>query len=115
LLAQRHRLLLAQAQPDAAVPDVDAVLLLKARRALEAEDYDRAAAYLDAADRQTGPQWQLLRGQCCFALGQYRQAAEHLTLAEDAYPAEVIPKLEQCYSRLEDYKMAYLYACKGRK
>ena len=115
LLAQGHQLLLAQAQPDAAVPDVDAVLLLKARRALSGEDYDRAAAYLDAADRQTGPQWQLLRGQCCFALGQYRQAAEHLTRAEEAYPGEVIAKLEQCYSKLEDYKMAYLYACKGRK
>ena len=115
LLAQRHQLLLARAQPGAAVPNVDEILLLKAKRALDGEDYDRAAAYLDAADRQTGPQWQLLRGEVFFAQGQYRLAAAHLSRAEEAFPGEVIPKLEQCYLRLEDYKMAYLYACKGRK
>lgn len=115
LLAQRHQLLLARAQPGAAVPNVDEILLLKAKRALDGEDYGRAAAYLDAVDGQSVPQWQLLRGKVFFALGQYRLAAAHLTRAEEAFPGEVIPKLEQCYLRLEDYKMAYLYACKGRK
>jgi transcriptional regulator with XRE-family HTH domain len=115
LLEQRHQLLLAQVQPGAAVPHVDDVLLLKAKRALDAENYDRAAACLDAADDQTVPKWQLLRGQVFFAQGRYRQAAAHFARAEEVYPAEVIPKLEQCYLHLEDYKMAYLYACKGRK
>lgn len=115
LLEDRKAVLLARLEPDAQLPDVDEILLLQAKRALAAQEHDRAAACLDAAQDQNAPLWQLLRGEVCFALGQYRSAAEHLTRAEEAYPGEVIAKLEQCYSRLEDYKMAYLYACKGRQ
>lgn len=106
LLAWQEAVLLARLEPDAALPDIDELLLLKAKRALAEKDYQRAAACLDAADDQTAPLWQLLRGEVFFAQGQYRSAAEHLTRAEEAYPAEVVAKLEQCYSKLEDYKMA---------
>ena len=110
----QHRLLLYRADPDAAPPELDSILLLKADRAMAAAQYDRAQAFLTAADDHTDPQWQLLQGRLFFAREQYRQAAEQLIQAESAFPAQAYPLLEQCYLKLEDYKMAYLYACKQR-
>ena len=45
----------------------------------------------------------------------YQNAVQYLRRAEEAYPQEVIPKLEACYRELGDYKQAYLYACKQKK
>ena len=47
--------------------------------------------------------------------GQYREAIEYYRQAEEAFPAKVLPRLEEAYLRLEDYKMAYFYACKQRQ
>ena len=60
-----------------------------------------AACEAWAEDREYGPVFQ-------------RLAARHLHLAEEKYPAETAPLLETCYREMEDYKMAYFYACKQR-
>ena len=117
LLEDRRQMLLARIDPgtEPALPALDDMLRLKAAAALRRSDAARAAACLDASQDQSSPDWLLLRGDACFALGQYRQAAEYYHRVEDAFPRQVIPKLEQCYTALEDYKMAYAYACKQKK
>ena len=45
---------------------------------------------------------------------QYQTAITHYERVEEALPYVVWPKLENCYRALEDYKMAYEYACKQR-
>ncbi len=115
LLEEKRALLLSTVDPDMPVPDVDVVLLQKAEGALRREDVVRAGEYLAAAEDHSTPRWRYLRGEVCFAMGQYREAAAHFAEAEGIYPEQVIPKLERCFSELEDYKMAYHYACKQKK
>lgn len=86
---------------------------LRAGAALEAKDYKRCAAVLDGMPGDT-PRWHFLRGEAAGGMGEYASAAEHYLLAEEAYPAECIPALENCYRELGDYKNAYVYACKQR-
>ena len=57
---------------------------------------------------------QLSRTRLLLGEEAYQSAADALLKAEEAYPQEVIPMLEQCYRELGDFKQAYLYACKGR-
>lgn len=110
-----RQLLLARAKPEnARLPAVDSVLILKAETALRHSDPRRAGEYLDACEKQDSF-WHLLRGEVHLRLENYRQAAFHLHKAEETYPEKTAPALEQCYSALEDYKMAYFYACKQRK
>jgi len=85
-------------------------LLLRAEAALKAEDPNRCLQLLDAAGSRPA-QWYVLRGEAQFAKGDYAAAAEAYRQAEG--PA-VYARLEQCYKELEDYKMAYHYACKQR-
>lgn len=115
-LERRRILLLAAAtnQP-VSLPTDDQALLLRAKTALNQGDPARAAQYLDAAEDQTTPEWNLLRGQSRIALGQYAQALPCLKAAEGQYPKETIPLLEHCCRELEDYKQAYFYACKLRE
>lgn len=113
-LEQKRQLLLAQTGADTPLPDVDAVLILKARRALRQGQYDKAGACLDACENHTAL-WQLLQGEVFLNLQDYRQAVIYLSKAEEQYPELVAPMLERCYSALEDYKMAYFYACKQKK
>lgn len=97
------------------LPDVDEVLFLKARRAAEEGDTQKACALLDAMDCHADARWMLLRGELLTRAGQWEQAKELLLAAESAFPQETVPLLEACYSALEDYKMAYLYACRQKK
>ena len=83
-------------------------------RAENAEDSLRTAALLDAVENRESPRWNLLRGLAYLAAEEYARAARCLTAAEETYPKETIPQLERCYRELEDYKMAYLYACKQK-
>ena len=64
--------------------------------------------------RRDTPAWMLLRGEAYLADSAYQNAVQYLRRAEEAYPQEVIPKLEACYRELGDYKQAYLYACKQK-
>lgn len=111
LALERERLiLLAQAGADVQIPADDRVLLLQARQALHTGNSQQAAHYLDAAaNRDAG--WHLLRGRCAIAAGDYAAAAAFLHRAEQDLPHQSAPLLEQCYRELEDYKMAYYYAC----
>ena len=96
------------------LPSLDDELLLRAEEALSAEAPLRAAALLDAAERQDSPQWNLLRGEAYLKQGLYEEAARCFHLAEATYPKETAEKLEHCYRELGDYKRAYEYACKQK-
>jgi len=120
-LQRQYLLLLAQTEPAnrdmllARIPADDRELLLRAESALAAEDYARCRSLLDAAGNRSGSRWCLLRGDAAFGLEQYREAIEYYRQAEDAFPAKVLSRLEEAYLRLEDYKMAYLCACRLRE
>ncbi len=117
---QREWLLTAAAaDPDRAVqlaqqlPTDDRELLLRARAAMEAGVFAKSACLLDGAQIRN-PQWYLLRGQAAMGEKDYALAVNYFRQAEDAYPAQCAKSLETCYRELEDYKMAYYYACKLR-
>ena len=120
-LTRRRLLLLAEAQPEyrdgilTALPAEDRELLLRAEAALGRKDYALCRSLLDTAADKSGSRWNFLRGEAAFGLGAPSEAVPFYRLAETAYPAKVVPRLEQCYLQLENYKMAYLYACKQRE
>ena len=97
-----------------ALPDVDDVLLAKAEAALRTGNPARAQGILEAAQTRE-PRWQLLRGRCCLAGQDWQGAAQALSLAEEAFPAETVPLLEETYRQMGDYRQAYEYACKQKK
>ncbi len=119
-LERRRLLLLAAACPEqaaavgAALPPEDDVLLLRGQLALEQGKYRRCIALLDACENQSLSKWHYLRGEALFALKDYRAAAEQYHAIEDADPEHSLGRLESCYREMEDYKMAYAYACKRR-
>ena len=76
--------------------------------------WNLSVALLEAAEDREAPDWNLLRGDAFFQEKQYRDAAVCYEKAEQTYPNRCIPRLEQCYRELEDYKRAYEYACKQR-
>lgn len=108
-LAERLKLLEAEAGGAGALPNVDRVLLGRARGALADGQWQTGLACLDAAEERT-QDWQLLRGKALFAGERYAEAAQHFHRVEDA--VDVRRELEICYRELEDYKMAYYYAKK---
>lgn len=115
---QRKRLLLTgklKAQRvSSQLPSLDAELLLRAEEALAEGNTQRAACLLDAAEEQKTVQWTLLRGEAYLAEKDYPSAARCFHSAEAEAPAKAVPKLEQCYRELGDFKRAYEYACKQR-
>lgn len=115
-LERQRLILLAECTGCAAsLPSDDRVLLLRAKTALEQGDALRAMQCLEAAEQQDTPRWNLLHGQAHMALHQFEKALPCLKAAEVQYPKDAIPLLEQCCRELEDYKGAYLYACKLRE
>lgn len=114
-ILRRKLLLLAQADPATGIadclPELDTELMIRAREALE--DLPRAEALLEAVQTRDA-RWNLLRGRVYLARQDYLQAAACFHKAEFFAPEEAAPLLETCYRELEDYKMAYYYACKGR-
>jgi transcriptional regulator with XRE-family HTH domain len=113
---QRQRQILvgiSSGHPVSLPPD-DRPLLLRAKAALEQGNSHRAAQYLDAAENQKSPEWNLLRGRSYMALSNYEDALTCLEIAQEQFPKDSLPLLEQCCRELEDYKGAYFYACKCR-
>lgn len=115
---ERRRLLLCHrvharpaAELAAALPDMTQELLLRAAAALEKGDPAECGLLLDAIKEQD-PAWHFLRGEAWFAQKEYAKAAEHYLQAEQSGP--VYGRLELCYRELEDFKLAYEYACKQR-
>lgn len=97
------------------LPSLDEELMLRSAEAIHQGDARRGTHLLEAMQRRDTPQWMLLRGDAYLAEGSFQNAVLCLRKAEDAFPEEVIPRLEHCYRELGDYKQAYLYACKQKK
>lgn len=115
---ERRRLLLchrAKVLPAPAIseqlPNLDSELLLRAEAALAQGQPDRCIHLLECCE-EPGEQMHYLYGQCCLIQKNYALAAEHFQNAPQT--AAVFGKLEECYRELEDYKMAYFYACKQK-
>ena len=111
---ERRRLLLCYAAGEPAqrllplLPDSTDEFLLRAQAERDPACRGRI---LDAAPGRT-PVWHYLRAEAYFAQKEYIKAVEHYEQAGES--AGVYARLEQCYRELEDYKMAYFYACKQR-
>lgn len=114
LLVQGHLHDLNPAELIRSLPDLDGELLLRAAGALELKEASQAARLLDACAGQTSPQWNFLRGRCYLLEKSFPQAERCLHLAEQDFPQQVYPLLEQCCREQEDYRQAYYYACKQR-
>lgn len=115
-LERRRLLLLGRLREERVgqrLPSLDEELLLRAEELLK-ENPLRAEKLLDAAENQSTPRWHLLRGQADMGRKEYRVASQRLLLAEEAYPEETVPLLEECFREMGDFKQAYAYACKGR-
>jgi len=117
-LSRRRLLLLGRIrgqQVCSQLPSLDDELQLRAEDALSQNQSQRAAALLDAMECHDTPRWFLLRGKACLAASQWKNAAQCFHLAEAHYPKETAPLLEQCYRELEDYRLAYEYACRQKQ
>ena len=94
--------------------NLDGLLTIRAEQAEEALDWDRAERLLEAVEDRTTPRWKLLMGRALTAEGKFPQALACLHSAEEAFPRETAPLLEQCYRELEDFRQAYFYACRQK-
>lgn len=112
-------LIMYSAQPDKALtleselPQDHREIYLRAQAAIDRRDYLAAAGLLDGS-RSNNTHWHYLRAQAALGQKDYALAIRHYRLAEADYPAPCARALEQCYRELEDYKLAYYYACKQR-
>ena len=93
---------------------VDDALLIKAEGALLKNDPAAAVRYLGAMETVSA-RGQLLWGKAALLLEDFACAKYRLLLAEDAFPKEAIPLLEQVFLTLGDYKSAYEYAKKAQQ
>ena len=118
-LERRRLLLLAQVKPQLMdevcenLPSLDGELMLRAKSALNRGDDSRAGAFLDAAEKRD-ESWYFLRGQAYLAGQDYENALRCFRVAEAAYVDSIYPLMEACARELEDYKLAYEYACKQK-
>ena len=114
-LERRRLLLLYRTDPQQAASIAgqleDGELLLRADAALAEGDASRCGALLDSARSWETERWITLRAESCFLQEQYSQAIEYYKQIE----SQSLHRLEQCYKKLGDYKMAYHYACLQRE
>ena len=112
-LEQRRCLLLGRIPGQVVnLPGLDEALTVQATSALAGGDVQRAAHLLDGAEDRTAPCWNILRGKCHMALGEFPEAAKCFLAAEGEY--NVLRELEICYREMGDYKNAYIYACRQK-
>ena len=97
------------------LPADDRELLLRAEAALQRGLSERCGEILDAAEDQTAAGWNYLRAESYFARKQYTLAVPHYLRAEKGQPRQVLPRLEECYRELGEYKLAYECACRQRE
>lgn len=107
-LERSRQLLLGIAGESASLNEDDALLLL----AKQTQAPDRRLEILQAIEEKETPQWNFLRAEALFSLGQYGEAAACYEKAEQTQA--VFSRLEICYRELGDYKRAYEYACKQK-
>ena len=94
------------------LPSADAEFLLRAEAALHQKNYGRCAHLLACCTEKSGG-WHELYAEALFAQEDYAAAAEHYRLCPET--PRICARLEVCYRELEDYKMAYFYACKQKQ
>ena len=118
-LERRRLLLLAQVKPQmleevcGKLPSLDEELMLRAEVALRQKHDDLAGALLDAVENRNAG-WNFLRGQVYLAKQDYRRALHCFQMAEGTHQTTIYPMMEQCARELQDYKLAYEYACKQK-
>ena len=88
----------------------DRELLTLAHAALTVQEFENCLHYLNAV-QDKGKPWLFLRADLAFQMEDYAQAADYYSQTADP---SAYPQLEVCYQKLEDYKMAYYYACLQR-
>jgi len=115
-LTQRRLLLLANAAPEHGrqaleILSQDDWWFLTAQLAFQSGNHTACAGILDLFPRPQDPRWSLLRGDAAFAAREYGHAISFYL----PFEPQALSRLEQCYQQLEDYKMAYHYACKQRQ
>lgn len=114
-LKRRHMLLLAEiSSTQVTLPEDDRALLLRAEQKLKEEDLCACTALLGCCEDQSSARWHYIRGEAAYAAADHQIAISHFYKAQETYPRLCYERLEQCYRALEDYKMAYEYACKQR-
>lgn len=96
------------------LPSDDRALLLRARAAKAVGKWERCGQLL-AAVETPDPACKLLLGDAAMAQRDYAGAASWYRQVEQVYPRQCAEALEACYRELEDYKLAYYYACKQRE
>lgn len=96
------------------LPDLTPELLLRASHALEAGDFLRCAALLEAASVKT-PLWHYTKAMLHFAQKQYSDAKIHFEAAWEHAPTLCCSRLEDCCREMGDFAGAYFYACKLRE
>ena len=115
---ERRRLLLlgkiSEEEVSQRLPSLDEELMLRAGEALRRGDAVRARRLLEAAEDQKGAQWNFHMGLIRLKGKKYREAAKCFHRAEDSFPRETAPLLEQCYRELGDYRRAYEYAVRQK-
>ena len=110
-LERRRLLCLSRIAPvDLGPISPDRELLVLAHAALASQDFEDCLHYLNAI-QQKNKEWLFLRADLAFQMEDYAQAADYYTQTAD--PA-AYPRLEKCYLQLQNYKMAYHYACLQR-
>lgn len=97
------------------LPSLDEELMFRAAEAIRDGDACRGGHLLEAMQHRDSPRWMLLRGEAHLAERAYQDAARCFHMAEEAFPGEVIPRLEICCRELGDFQQAYFYACKQKK
>lgn len=118
-LERRRLLLLAQVKPQMLeavcekLPSLDGELRLRAKAALNRGEHTRAGALLDSVEHQDEG-WHFLRGQVYLAQKDYENALRCFRVAEESHRDAIYPLMEQCAREMEDYKLAYEYACKQK-
>ena len=96
------------------LPSLDEVLILRAKGALAAGEFVRALHLLESVVDKSGADWNFLRGELYLIEKDYMQAAKCFHQAEEVMGQAVFSKLETCYREMENFQMAYTYACKQR-
>ena len=112
-MERERQLLLLTFGGEGNVPLDDRPLLLQAAQALKEHDPAAAIRFLDACTEKNAC-WALLLGESSLLAGDPKTALTYLKQAEQDYPKQAIPLLEQTCKELEDYKQAYYYACLQR-
>ena len=114
VLQRQHMLLLAKAEVETELADMDEELLLQAAAALRKNEYARCDDLLQAVKDKENTRWTYLKGETLFGKGDFAQAVQWYKKAEESDPEKVYLRLEECYRELGDFKQAYEYACKRR-